>query len=457
MARLEDYLNQEMLDKLRGMQQQAPDQMAAAIPTPGPTPLPVAPTATQGMGPLANADQYKPSAQVPARVPAEETDEEPESSETDRQDVLKNVFAGSSPKVDTSNVLAPGKGFTENTVENLKKAQDQANQDRQVANLVQGLNTVTSGVIGKRHNTDAPDVSASNKGWDKYAEAGAEGVKQFKERGDQEKNDPNSSASASMREFAKPMMAKLGIKLPDNVSFAQMEKISPLMVKMFDAKEATDARRDLLKDRALDRAASRGQKTNEKEEKAYSELRTKAETFRGNPAAQQASRDTLSASKALALVKTKDPNKLTTQDLNLLAGELAKIATGGVPTEHGIQALMPNNLNTKFAELQNFILSKPSDARAAEYIKRNMHYLDDMSKTAQKVLDSYHNNMYKGYKGRISSDHQKEFLSDYPGVGTLQNPTTETAPPSSNEERRMTKDGRTAIFDKNTKQFIKYE
>lgn len=154
-------------------------------------------------------------------------------------------------------------------------------------------------------------------------------------------------------------------------------------------------------------------KTKEDQNKAESELRNHLETFRGNQVAKQAAMDTYSAAKALEIVKNRDPNTLTTQDLSLLATEMNKIASGGVPTENGIKHLMPSNLNTKAAELRNFLSSKPSDAEAGEYIKRNMDYLKGMVSESKKVISEFHSNIAKGYKNRVTPEALKSVQTDY--------------------------------------------
>lgn len=171
--------------------------------------------------------------------------------------------------------------------------------------------------------------------------------------------------------------------------------------------------RDSASMRQLLAQQSRDSKISTDQDNAYQRIRKDLETFRGNSAAQQAGMDVLSAKKAIDNVEGRDPNSLTLQDLRLLNEELGKIATGGVPTEHGVQALMPSNLQTKYAEIQNFLSSKPTDAKAGEYIKHNMEYLKKMMGTSQSVIDDYRRNILKGAKHTLRSDDYDEAASDY--------------------------------------------
>lgn len=176
---------------------------------------------------------------------------------------------------------------------------------------------------------------------------------------------------------------------------------------------AAQAHKDALVARQAEKDAAATAKTEKDQKESYTHLRHDLESFRGNGAAQQAAKDVLSADKALQMVRNRDPNTLTTQDLSLLAGEMAKIATGGVPTEHGQQSLMPSNLATKAAELQNFLSSNPTNAQAGEYVKKNLHYLEDMKNIAADTVADYRRNVAKGYRERVSPENYNEALRDY--------------------------------------------
>ena len=177
--------------------------------------------------------------------------------------------------------------------------------------------------------------------------------------------------------------------------------------------DAAQTRADLAKQIADQKTTQGSGKDAEKADKAYTEMRKNMETFRGNTGAQQASVALQNADKALAIVKNKDPNSLTTQDLTLFADEMGKIASGGVPGEHGVQALMPNNAQTQYAKLVNFLSSKPTDAQAGEYIKHNMSYLNDMRDVAAGTLSKYRENIAKGYKHRVAPEDYDEASQDY--------------------------------------------
>jgi hypothetical protein len=223
-------------------------------------------------------------------------------------------------------------------------------------------------------------------------------------------NDPTSRKSQLIQDMVTRLYPKAFdpdlIKTLTAADSSIVMKPIELKAKLDENKINTQMRVDNLRQNQSDRR-------DKSQADAYMHLRKDMETFRGNAGAQQASKDILSADKAVRLVEGKDPNTLTVQDLRLLSDELGKVATGGVPTEHGVQGLMPDNLQTKFAEMKNFLSSNPTNANAGEYIKHNMAYLKDMRDTAKSSIDSYRSNIAKGYRGKISQSDYEENQNDY--------------------------------------------
>ncbi len=235
--------------------------------------------------------------------------------------------------------------------------------------------------------------------------------------------DPQSQKSRDFRKFVGTVAPDLAKGL-GNMSYEDASKTVPGMTNAYEARLSRQEKSQ----------QSHEDKTNKDQNDAYLHMRKDLESFRGNAAAQQASKDVLSADKTLAMVKSKPPEQFTTQDLSLLAGEMAKIATGGVPTEHGIHNLMPSNLQTKMAEMQNFLTSKPTDAQAGAYIRANMKYVEEMQATAGDTLKTYRHNLAKGYKSKVRPEDFQEAANDYgfgesaaPAKGSTDTPATSAA------------------------------
>ncbi len=249
--------------------------------------------------------------------------------------------------------------------------------------------------------------------------------------------DPNSPQSKNLQ----TTIAKIypGKYAPDQLKLFSASDVDSVL-KPLELDEKIQERKEGRADTASERSDKAESKTSAEQAKAYTTMRKDLESFRGNKMAAQAAMDTLSADKAVQLVGNKDPNTLTLQDLSLLSGEMSKIATGGVPTEHGIQALMPSNLQTKLAEMQNFVSSKPTDAEAGDYIRKNMAYLREMRAVAQRAVSSYRQNIAKGYKNRVSADDYQEAVADY-DLGTPAPATTQ--PPADDSVAMIDPTGKT--------------
>lgn len=231
----------------------------------------------------------------------------------------------------------------------------------------------------------------------------------------QNDNDPDSPASQRFRATLKASFPKIAAAYGDDfddLSAADQKdvfKVLETKAKLDQSKDIADLRNDTARSKI-------SEKTENDQASNYTKMRKDLESFRGNQAVQQAAVKVQNADTALAIVKGKDPNTLTSQDLRLLAEEMGKIATGGVPGEHGTEALMPNNLRQKLAEMQAFLTNKPTDAQAGEYIKHNMEYLEQMKEVAKGTLTRYRQNIAKGYKNRVKQDDYSEAMSDY-GIG----------------------------------------
>lgn len=237
---------------------------------------------------------------------------------------------------------------------------------------------------------------------------------------EQAESDPNSPQSLAFRKSVEKLAPGIAAQYGDdwqNVTAADSDKI----MKPIELKEQMDARKQTA---MLSKQTQFGQN----QDKSYTQMRHDLETFRGNQAAQQAAVKVQNAQTALAMVQNKDPNTLTTSDLNLLADEMGKIATGGVPGEGQVKALVPNTYATKLADIQTFLGNKPTNAQAADFIQHNMSYLKDMTTVAQNTLDSYRSNIAKGYKNRVKPEDYQEAMQDYGINGAQPTQTTQPTP-----------------------------
>lgn len=265
----------EQLRKLLGLTPSLPnasstsDLSSESIPVSAPKALSPTPVSPEMLGMLmkpnastnlmpSSSEPSPISAEIPAMakrsIPMQEPEEESDPS------VLAQVLGKSPASLPPAEPSRSPAGFSENTVEGLRKAQEEANHQQDMAMLFKGINSITSGVLGKKHHTAPGGNEGSDKLHDERTAQAQNKIKQFQERGEKEKEDPGSQSSANMREFARPIMQKLGIKMPENMSYSQMEKVSPLIIKMYEGQEARQAHSDDLKFKYAQMAAERADK-----------------------------------------------------------------------------------------------------------------------------------------------------------------------------------------------------
>lgn len=179
-------------------------------------------------------------------------------SDTERLSNLKNLYLESrkqqelakkssdnsqstqNPKINGNNNLNSDiedliqeSGFTENTVAELRKVQEEANRLRQQGLFMEGAEQVGRGIAGVLGGVVVKGSPASTY----YSDLAKTKESQFKERADKEGDDPDSQYSASFRNFARPILKKMNINpnLISKMSGNQIAKILPEVERMFNA------------------------------------------------------------------------------------------------------------------------------------------------------------------------------------------------------------------------------
>lgn len=246
-------------------------------------------------------------------------------------------------------------------------------------------------------------------------------------------------------QFAKKLATALDQPLTDAMKTAQ--ELAESYTKIKNQDQQNDFKNTALdiKQSAQDvRSAQLDDKSKEKQEKVYTELSNKLNTFRGDNAAQQANKNLLAADNALAILKGKDLNSLTKQEVQLFYGELAKISTGGVPTGHGMQELVPSNLASGITTLISKGASVPVGAQQGEFLKKGLSYLNDLRSNSQEMVDKYRANTIKGYYRRLSDEQKEDLITDHPEVARFLPGYTNPAKPAATQPKtfsQLIKDG----------------
>lgn len=159
---------------------------------------------------------------------------------------------------------------------------------------------------------------------------------------------------------------------------------------------------------------SRDKKNADASDKTYSEMIGKMETPRGNQSVQQAQNALRNIGNAEELMNMyPDLNKMPSQQVNLLYTELAKIASGGVGSEHGQKSLEANTFKQNFNNFLSKAENEPTGADLGAFLQQNKTYLQGLKSNNQKAVTDYKTKIYNGYKNRLTDDQQKQFKEEY--------------------------------------------
>ncbi len=152
----------------------------------------------------------------------------PEESALSRLQALLKPRGTSMKNMDFGNIESG------NTVDGLKEAQGKRDEVAMVNNLGRASELIGSGISGAK--------PVAQNLFTEQAKSGERFVKDFKDAGEQEKNDPNSGVSKAYRKA----MERFGVKVQGNPSAATMEKVAPWIVRAFEGDENRAARKDAM-------------------------------------------------------------------------------------------------------------------------------------------------------------------------------------------------------------------
>lgn len=247
-------------------------------------------------------------------------------------------------------------------------------------------------------------------------------MKRFEQELAIEEQDPNAPAAEGFKQL---LSKQFGINLDTfkNMSIAQMKMAAPFIEKpwetyakgklaldrtqlteggkntrqadkisstenMFGRKQnETERHNQSIEDIARQRLTAHG---NSDQQKSFARVKTKLDQVRG--ATLQAEKDLMAVNKADELVSPykNNPDALTNPQFNLLAMELAKAATGGVPTHEELKGLNVNTIPSGIQQLAQKMFGKPTPAERGEFVKQFIDYMHGIKKVQQKVIvDSY--------------------------------------------------------------------
>jgi hypothetical protein len=241
----------------------------------------------------------------------------------------------------------------------------------------------------------------------------------------QAKADPNSDVSRAAQYVA--MRGGMPAAMVKGKSANDLDDNMKNLASIKQHEESVQARKDIAQQHSDDlklryaelnqnRAIQASAKANEKQIAALGKTQQMMEQMRGNPAVQQAEKDIYAAAKVNSMVNLKgDPNKLDPQQVQLLASEVGKIATGGVPTAHELQGLNVSTIPSSLASVTQSFLNRPSAANKGEFVKSMQDYVNSLQKDAQKVITDRYGRVLEVSKGHLNPEDYQTLKTQYMG------------------------------------------
>lgn len=97
----------------------------------------------------------------------------------------------------------------------------------------------------------------------------------------------------------------------------------------------------------------------------------------------------------MSLANKGDPNKLSPNQLSLMAAEVGKMAASKAPTESELAELTPENRLTAQAKWLSRISGKPEAANQGEFVQQMKEYVSDLQQNSAEVMRAHHQQAYE--------------------------------------------------------------
>jgi hypothetical protein len=252
---------------------------------------------------------------------------------------------------------------------------------------------------GTNQNFDAIRKNIDDKTVGAFDKQRASAVQDIATKKSFEGSDPNSAKSKVVQQTIQKLW---GDKFtPDQIAKITADD-ADLVYKPMELKSKLDEQHDnnLMKHEMLRQGQQ--DRSDKKTDGELIKLQTMAESARLSPAVGQAEKDLYAASKVKTLVNMySDPNKMNDNMVKLLVQDVAKIASGGQPTQHELEGMQPNTWTGKMASAWQSVSNHPTPANAAAFIKQYTDYSSALAHDAQKVIiDKY---------GRVLDPYQNKY------------------------------------------------
>ena len=298
----------------------------------------------------------------------------------------------------------------------LKSAQDKANTNRLIANVMSGSEEIGHALA--RANTPVDNTFYNNLV--KQAEQPVADIMERRKAKDQEVgrladmtklsetlDDKNADSERSRR-----MRAIYKQALPSLGTMPGFDQLS--------AHDLSTAQNVLeLHEKGLNRLAETKLKTDEKLQKQADDYYKHAVDMANSPRfstpdVQQAYKDRYAASKALHLFeKYPDLNNVPEKLKNLVVEEIGKIASGGKPTSEEFKALNTETARSKFANWISTLKGSPSPAKLGAFLKDYKDYTETLHNNANNLIDANVGRIGRLMRNNMGEKNYQNFVREY--------------------------------------------
>jgi hypothetical protein len=193
--------------------------------------------------------------------------------------------------------------------------------------------------------------------------------------------DPKSAVSIAMHDA----LSGMGIKIPPNTSYQEMEKFAPQLMKNKEFQMKLEEMRLKREEMHINKQNLLDSKLSDKEQKKMDNISKGLTSYRGDPAAGKASDALRRAEMAGRLL---DKPKWSTEERSMFAGEMSALIKGGVPTEHELKTVLPDTSIARFKKAMEFVTNHTQDVEDARYKEQMKSYLKELKDINQSYLDN---------------------------------------------------------------------
>lgn len=196
-----------------------------------------------------------------------------------------------------------------------------------------------------------------------------------------------------------------------------VKAIGQMQGRQAAAKTAAEAKVEAAQTAADAKAAAGSEKAGDKQTKNFDETVKFLEQMRGSPAVSQAEKDLYASKKAQSLIDRAAPDgnldKLSHGQAKLMLTEVAKMASGGVPSMQELKDLDPGTLRGSIATAWGQLINEPTEAKLGSFLKQYKDYADALSKDAQDTIKDRYSRIIGTRRDNFSDDQNAKLDALY--------------------------------------------